>query len=124
MTPMWFVILSLFVYRVVRLWLVDVIAEPVRSKVVGNDQRVGWLLRRPNRFKLWLVDLLTCSWCLGVWVGLGAVAVLGACGMEPYDWSPLGVALGVATGLALAAAQSFLHLAEAVIEVVIDRLDD
>lgn len=121
---MWFVIASLFVYRVVRLWLADVIAEPLRSRIIGGSGRVGWLLRRPNAFKLWLLDLLTCQWCLGVWVSGATVAVLAVCGLEPYDWSPLGVTLAVATALALAAVQSFWHLTEAVVEAIADRLDD
>ena len=90
---MWFVILTLAIYRTTRLWLYDVIAEPIRSRVIGGD-------------------LLTCQWCLGVWVSFGAVAVLALGGMQPYDASVLGVALAVATALALAAAQSALHLVE------------
>lgn len=112
MTPMWFVILTLAIYRVTRLWLYDVIAEPIRSRVIGGEGRPGWLLSHANGFTLWLLDLLTCQWCLGVWVSFGAVAVLALGGMQPYDASVLGVALAVATALALAAAQSVVHLVE------------
>lgn len=123
MTPMWFLILTLFVYRVVRLWMADLILEPVRSRVIGGPGRTGWLLRRPNGFRLWLLDLLTCQWCLGVWVSFAAVVVLAVCGMEPYDWSPLGVALAVVTALAVSAVQSFWHLLEELIGALADRLD-
>jgi hypothetical protein len=123
MTPMWFVIASLSVYRVVRLWLADTITEPLRSRVIGGPGRVGWLLREPNGFKLWLLDLLTCQWCLGVWVSAATVATLAVCGFDPYSATPLGVALGGVTALALAAAQSFWHLIEALVEALVDRLD-
>lgn len=116
---MWFAILSLAVYRVTRLWLHDTITEPLRSRIIGSEpesdgsqERVGWLIEHPNGFTLWLYDLLTCQWCLGVWVSFGAVGVLALAGMQPYDASPLGVALAVATALALAAAQSAVHLVE------------
>lgn len=121
---MWFVILTLAIYRTTRLWLYDVIAEPIRSRVIGGETRPGWLLDHPNRFTLWLLDLLTCQWCLGVWVSIGAVAVLALGGMQPYDASVLGVALAVATALALAAAQSALHLVEDLLLLLLAGDDD
>jgi hypothetical protein len=124
MTPMWFFILSFAVYRVVRLWLADTITEPLRSRVIGGEGRAGWLLTNPGAFKLWLMDLLTCQWCLGIWVSFAAVAALALSGLEPYDWSPLGVTLAVVTALALAAVQSFWHLVEDVVLAVLTLLED
>ena len=80
-----FLVLSLAVYRVVRLWLEDTITEPVRSRVIGSSvylpdgtlPRQGYLLEHPNTVNLWLLDLLTCPWCLGVHVSFWAV--LAAC---------------------------------------------
>lgn len=109
---MWFVILSLSVYRATRLWLHDVITEPVRSRVIGGEGRTGWCLTKPTGFRLWLLDLLTCQWCLGVWVSFAAVGALALGGMPPYDADLLGAVLAVATALALAATQSFWHLVE------------
>jgi hypothetical protein len=113
MTPMWFALLSFAVYRVVRLWLYDTIAAPLRAAVtISDDGDPGFLMRHPNRVTMWALDLLSCQWCLGVWVSFGAVAVLALAGMPPYDATPLGVALAVVTALALSAAQSAVHLVE------------
>lgn len=121
---MWFAILSFAVYRLVRLWLHDTITEPLRSRAIGGERRTGWCLSKPTPFRLWLLTLLTCQWCLGVWVSFATVGVLAAVGMDPYDVTPRGVTLGVATALGLAAAQSLLHVVELLAEVAIDRLDD
>lgn len=120
---MWFLILTWSAYRLVRLWMFDVIAEPLRARIIGGDGRRGWLLKRPNAFKLWLLDLLTCPWCLGVWVSFALTITLAACGMEPYAWTPLGVALVVVTALACSAVQAFWHLLESLVETLQERLD-
>lgn len=120
---MWFLLLTLAAYRLVRLWMFDVIAEPIRGRVIGGYTRTGWLLQRPNRFKLWLYELLTCPWCLGVWVSFALTITLAVCGMEPYRWTPLGVALLVVTALACSAVQAFWHLLENLVEALQERLD-
>jgi hypothetical protein len=123
MTWLQFFILTLAVYRTVRLWLYDTITEPLRARVIGNEERSGFLIDHANGFTLWLLELLTCPWCLGVWVSFGAVAALSAAGTVDYGWSPAGVGAATATALAVAAAQSFWHLAEELVVTLTATLD-
>ena len=118
-----FFILTLAVYRTVRLWLYDTITGPLRSRVIGDEGRAGFLIDHANGFSLWLLDLLTCPWCLGVWVSFGGVAVLSAVGALDFDWSPAGVGAATATALAVAATQSFWHLVEDLVGSATAALD-
>ena len=123
MTWLQFFILTLAVYRTVRLWLYDTITGPLRSRVIGDEERAGFLIEHANGFTLWLLDLLTCPWCLGVWVSFGGVVALSAVGAVGFDWSPAGVGAATATALAVAAAQSFWHLAEELVVSATAALD-
>ena len=111
---MWFLLTSLAVYRVVRLWLHDTITDPLRDRVIGftPDGRSGVLMRHPNRFTMWLVDLLSCQWCLGVWVSALAVAALVAADLADFGSGGSAVVAALVTVLALAAAQSLWHVIE------------
>jgi hypothetical protein len=58
-------LLSGLTFRVVWLWQQDIITEPARDVVHG------WLDRHAEAgspVAAWLFDLLTCPWCLSVWV--------------------------------------------------------
>lgn len=57
------VILSLAVYRVTRLIVQDSILEPVRDRI----------FRRFNPQRSSLGYLLTCTWCMSLWVALPTV---------------------------------------------------
>lgn len=63
-----FIVLVLATYRITRLWRYDTILEPVRSRIIGSDDRTGWLLAHPNSVTLWLLELLECPWCVSVHV--------------------------------------------------------
>lgn len=110
MTALTFIILSFAVYRVVRLWQLDTITEGIRGKVnrwlVGNG--TGFI-RADNpsrwaRFKVWLLDLLNCLWCLGIWVAFGMTALTWVF----TDWSPNAWEF-IVWSLAVAAVQSWMH---------------
>jgi hypothetical protein len=56
------IILALFVYRVTRLITIDEIFEPVRA-LVWDKTKAG----------SHLAYLVTCSWCISLWVALPVV---------------------------------------------------
>ena len=91
---------ALAVYRLTRLAITDDITEPVRDRIYGwlstrgyprrtlvqiqADAQQGTLPGSPRaRFAY---ELLTCSWCLSVWIGAGAVLARAAC---PRVWDAL-----------------------------------
>lgn len=69
---------ALAVYRVVRLLQEDTILDRPR----------GWVERRIEGHKS--AELLTCPWCLSVWVAGGVVAFRR---VAPRQWSPIAEAL-------------------------------
>lgn len=101
------VALALAVYRVVRLWLRDSIAQPLR-------ERVWWLLVEGpsggSKLRLWLADLLSCHWCLGIHVSLWATVAW--CWWTGWPSKPVDVVPFTVTWLAVAALQSLLHALE------------
>lgn len=54
MTAFWFIVVALATYRLTRLVTADKITERVRSFVEVRSQ--------------WLGYLVTCDWCLSIWV--------------------------------------------------------
>ncbi len=103
MTPFIFLLATLATYRIVRLWLYDLIAEPLRERVllaVGGE--ASW--------RRWLLDLLSCQWCLGVHVAFW-VTVAWFLYSDAFTGFGAVVPFGI-TWLALSAAQSFVHLLE------------
>ena len=56
------IILSLFVYRVTRLIVIDEILAPVRDLI--------WEKTKPDSQ---IAYLFTCSWCVSLWVALPVV---------------------------------------------------
>jgi hypothetical protein len=54
MTAFWFIVVALATYRLTRLVTADKITEPIRRFVEVRSQ--------------WLGYLVTCDWCLSIWV--------------------------------------------------------
>jgi hypothetical protein len=75
-----FVIDTLAAARIVRLVTEDTITEPARAWI---DEHA------PEK----LSDLVTCPWCMGVWVAAG---VFAARRVAPRAWDPLARALALA----------------------------
>jgi len=73
---------ALTTYRITRLVVEDEIAAPMRDRVWDrwppDSTRVGYLI--------------TCPWCVSVWVGAGVVA---ARAVAPAAWRPLSGALAL-----------------------------
>lgn len=110
-------------YRVVRLWQTDTITEPLRTRVYrwcgveivedGDGDEHVVIVGDPSTFRLWLFALLSCQWCLGVWVAAAATAALIGSGVWPLTGpAPARVVTAGIVWLAFAAAQSFVHLVE------------
>jgi hypothetical protein len=101
MTAFTFVLLALAIYRVIRLWLDDTITmrlhDAVMSRITNNGLAFsGW--------RWWLSELLSCQWCLGIWAGFATAIAYGL-------WADTLTVPGVlVVGLALAAAQSIIHV--------------
>lgn len=97
-----FVVLVFAAYRVTRLWLWDSIFARLHLKVIGALD--GGPIRK------WCRDLLTCQWCLGVWVAGAVTATWWTIAGLWSGWQSIGEWLVVS--LAVAAGQSLLHLVE------------
>lgn len=118
MTPWLFLISSLATYRLTRLWVYDsitaearlwVAAKLVPMPTVDSD---GFALDVPAvaGFRVWLLDLLSCRWCLSVWVSGGLTL---AWSLYEGAWSTWTDVLPfLTTWMALAAAAAFWFLAE------------
>lgn len=66
-----FIILSsLITYRLTRLAINDTILDTPR--IWFHQILIG----RPGKFRMWLYELITCKYCLSVWVAAVVVAVL------------------------------------------------
>jgi hypothetical protein len=128
LTPFLFILASLATYRLTRLWLYDQIAEPTRdwvlckidgrSRVEMTDDGLSVqvteagdvIWHQPSGWRRWLNDLLTCQWCLGIWVAFGVTLAWSLYTDWWTDWTD--AVPYVLVSLALAAAQSFWHLIE------------
>ena len=92
------VLIALAAFRATRLITSDTITEPLRDRL----ERWAWefgpngQLKARGALRTWLVEGLTCQWCLGVWmsaasystwrwageVGLALLAILAIAGVE------------------------------------------
>lgn len=97
-------ILAFVVYRVARVATVDAISDPWRAWLYTQVQEVGPERRSVAR---WALKLLTCGFCLGVW--LAFLVVLFWSLVIADDW--LGWEYPVAS-LAVAGAQSLMTAAD------------
>jgi hypothetical protein len=86
---LWVVINAFAVARIARLIAVDTITEPIRRRIT-------------TRYEGSLVELITCTWCLGIW--LAAMAIVLTCAATTRGWWLL-----IACGFAVAQASSMLN---------------
>lgn len=110
------------VARVTRLITWDAITQPLRRAVLDAllfnrtqraARRSGQPIPAPKRRHIaiirvhahrWARKLLSCPWCVGLWVSAAAVAVLHVVGPQPYIVLPgsalaLSYAVGLLSGL-------------------------
>lgn len=89
-----FAVDGLAVFRITRLVIEDDITAPLREKVRHAAMRE---VDDPG-LAAKLNTLLSCPWCVGMWVAFGVVA---ARRVAPQVWGPLATALALsaATGL-------------------------
>jgi hypothetical protein len=102
MIPGWweFALLALAGYRVWRLLALDVIADPVRARVLAAR---GWRPGEadpPPGFRHGLAEFIACPWCLGFWVSL---AITGAWWITPTATLEVSAPLAVSTVVGLLA---------------------
>jgi hypothetical protein len=87
-TPWEFVLLSLAVFRLVRLFSYDLITAFLREWLAGREQ---------NTFLGTLSSLITCPWCTGLWFSSFVIFFYFA---TPYAW-PVILVLAVAGAASL-----------------------
>lgn len=90
-------LLSFASYRLTRLLVIDSIFEGTRSRFQT------FLAGKDNFFGRKALDLVSCTWCVGIWVSLflySFYAVKYPTTFTRYDWI---------TFLAVAGAQGLLH---------------
>jgi hypothetical protein len=75
-------IYALAVARVTGLITTDSISEDARNAIVL------WLDDRPKTLGAYLAELITCSWCAGVWVSVLAAPLVWAWGDSPVMLIP------------------------------------
>ena len=120
MTFLILVLFALAAYRVVRLWQHDTITKPLREAVYNRLLGLG-PGRTPvfsgegrlGKFRIWLHDLLSCQWCLGVWVSFGLVGLTWLF-VDYFQWMNAWTYLVIS--LSVSAAQSFVAMFEDVLE--------
>lgn len=91
MNTLWLIITMLATYRLTRLVTADEITKGLRGWVVDRSQ--------------WLGYLVTCDWCLSVWVAPAPTVAL-------LVWGDLLAVQAVLLGLALSAVTGLLSLIE------------
>lgn len=91
MNALWLIIAMLATYRLTRLVTADKITERLRGFVVDRSE--------------WLGYLVTCDWCLSIWVApVPTIAVLW--------WGDVMLVQAVLVALALSAVTGLLSLIE------------
>jgi hypothetical protein len=86
MNTLWLIITMLATYRLTRLVTADEITKGLRGWVVDRSQ--------------WLGYLVTCDWCLSVWIApLPALSVVVWGDVTPVQVVLVALALSGATGL-------------------------
>lgn len=111
-------------YRTVKLWMEDRITQPLRIAVIGDvDEKTGevyetgFLMSHPSRFTAWLLELLTCTWCLGIWVGGVATLVATLTGWLALQWTPAGVFMFLVIWFVVAAGSAWIRMIEGLFDV-------
>lgn len=96
------VVLSIAAYRLTRLFLFDTIIEISRNRFYTLVANRKWLPRIREK----ILDLTSCSWCLGFWVSLALFSLY----TRTTPWE-LGVNGWIST-FAVAGVQGLLHAFE------------
>lgn len=102
MSPLGFIVASFAVYRVTRLIVVDAIFDPPR------DGLVNWLAHREARWADWMMDLLSCEWCVSVHVAFWGLLCAVLLGVTEVGAGWAGVLVFVAWWMALAAVAAVM----------------
>lgn len=80
------VFLSLATWRVTRFWLKDSLPEDIRMALEG------WLSRRVTKLRYRkALELITCPWCISVWIAGGFTALWRWQEGSGVGWFPTGV---------------------------------
>jgi hypothetical protein len=92
----WLIILALAATRVAGLLALDTILDRPRMALTEAASA--------RRGTAWVETLVTCMWCVGVWVAAAAVAstIAAAPGNEGgalFDWVLIGLAVAQVTGM-------------------------
>jgi len=95
LSPFWFIITALAVWRLIVFVRQDSLWEGTRTKLTVR------LMRKDTLPRTKLLDLLDCPWCLGIWFAAAAVAVWSI----EVEFTPVS---GVITWLALAGSAAAL----------------
>lgn len=128
MTPFQFLLISLAVWRAVRLWRFDTITTGMRLRTLGDidgdgDGRPGWLLEHASRPTLWLLELLLCPWCLSIHVAFWALLGASVAGWVDISLSWAGATEFVASWFAVALASTWAMLVEGILSGLDERID-
>jgi hypothetical protein len=88
----WLAILALATTRIAGLVALDAIFDRPRLAVGEAANR--------RRGLGWVETLITCMWCVGVWVALAVtLATPGWHGAALFDWAVIGLALAQVAGM-------------------------
>lgn len=90
--PLALILLVLAAARITRLVVADDITKPARL----------WVARQPGRAFDWLLDLVSCHWCAGLWASAVTVGAWAA-------WSHTFALQVVVVTLAIAQAQAMVN---------------
>lgn len=71
MTALELVLGALLTFRLVVLWQDDAILAPISQRVEQALDHRAHRSGLAGAVVAWLLDLLSCAWCLSVWVGAG-----------------------------------------------------
>lgn len=85
-------------------WIPDHLNGDMRLHIIEGCAAIG-LAAATVGYRNWLADMLSCQFCLGLWVSAATVAAV----TETVETR---FVVGAVTVFAVASAQSFLHIAE------------
>lgn len=91
---------ALAVHRITRLVTDDEIAAPVRRRIATYSPGPGQLrLPRTRGVGRWFGYLVTCPWCVSVYVGAVLAGILAAGGWPIVAWPAVAAATSSVAGL-------------------------
>lgn len=78
-----FVILSAFTYRACRFLILDTLIDTTRQRFHL------WLLGRTSKARAKIYELITCPYCLTIWVAGITIVVLDTATSSSIQWPPV-----------------------------------